>query len=69
LILTVILKDKQLFSQITGEDKVKLIPYEENKFFVKPGYGQVILKLNEKGHAMDLKFAKYEEVTEGIKIK
>ena len=67
LILTITLEDKQLFAQKTGEDKVKLIPYEENKFFVKPGYGQVILKLDEKSHAVGLKFIKYEEVTEGIK--
>ncbi len=68
-IIDITMENKELFAQKTGDDKVQLIPYEENKFFVKPGEGQFIFRANEKGDVAGLKFVKYEEVNEGKKIK
>lgn len=68
-ILTLSLEDKQLHAQKIEDEKVRLIPYAENEFFLKPGYGQIIFELDDAGRAVGLKYFKYEEVAEGIKIK
>lgn len=69
LIVTITLEDKQLYAQKIEDRKVKLIPYAENKFFLKPGYGQIVFSLDGEGRAVGLNYFKYEEVTEAAKIK
>lgn len=68
-IIDITIENKELFAQKTGDDKVQLIPYAENNFFVKPGEGQFLFRYNEKGDVAGFRFVKYEEINEGKKIK
>ncbi len=68
LIFAISLEDKQLYAQLTGQPKLELFPYEEDRFFYKTASAQIGFNF-EKGKVTSLTLYQKHREIEAKKIE
>ena len=68
LIFAISLEDKQLYAQLTGQPKLELFPYEEDRFFYKTAFAQIGFNF-EKGKVTSLTLYQKHREIEAKKIE
>ncbi|GAH79262.1 unnamed protein product, partial [marine sediment metagenome] len=68
LIFAISLEDKQLYAQLTGQPKLELFPYEEDRFFYKAASAQIGFNF-EKGKVTSLTLYQKHREIEAKKIE
>lgn len=68
LIITIFLEERQLYAQLTGQPKLELLPYEEDRFFYKKAPAQIGFNF-EKGKVTSLTLIQKHREIEAKRIE